>query len=227
VKSSQKLDTDYYQTKTWVFDLDNTLYPHHSNVFAQMDVKMGGYIADLLKVDPVQARIIQKDYLMRYGTTLRGLMHHHNVDPHHYLSVVHDIDISPIEENTLLRQSLKDLPGRKLVFTNADHPYAERVINRIGIGDTIDGIFDIHDAYLIPKPTQDAYDTFIKKFNVNPKDAVMVEDISRNLVPAKTMGMRTVWVNTGSKWGHHENTDDHVDIEINDLSQWLQKIVSA
>ena len=222
-KNSKTISAD---ADIWVFDLDNTLYPHGSDLFSQMDVKMGGYLANLFNVDLVEARRIQKDYLMRYGTTLRGLMNHHDVDPHHYLQTVHDIDLSPIKKDPALRTALEALPGRKLVFTNADTPYAERVLNKLGVADILDTVFDIHAADFAPKPHQSAYDIFMEKHDVDPTRAVMVEDMVRNLKPAKEMGMQTVWVNTGSVWGEADHHPSFVDVEITDLSNWLTKLTN-
>ena len=222
-KNSESISAD---TAVWVFDLDNTLYPHGTDLFAQMDVKMGGFIADMFSVDRIEARRIQKDYLMRYGTTLRGLMNHHGVDPHHYLQTVHDLDLSAIKRDPALREALQQLPGRKLVFTNADTPYAERVLDKLGVADILDTVFDIHAADFAPKPDQTAYDMFMKKHGVDPTQAVMVEDMARNLKPAKEMGMQTVWVNTGSVWGEADHHPDFIDVEISDLSAWLTKLTN-
>lgn len=209
--------------ETWVFDLDNTLYHHEIDLFKQIDVKMGAYLAKLFDVDLVEARRIQKKYLVEYGTTLRGLMHHHDVDPGHYLADVHDIDLSPIKEDAKLRETLEDLKGKKLIFTNADTPYSERVLDRLGIAHLFDGIFDVHAADFKPKPDKSTYQSFLKVHNVKPKAALMVEDMARNLVPAKDLGMHTVWINTGSVWGEADHDQSHIDVEIDALTPWLHR----
>lgn len=206
----------------FVFDLDNTLYPAESNLFAQVDVKIGEYVQNLLGLDAVEARKIQKKYLTDHGTTLKGLMVHHDVDPHHYLDSVHDIDLSPIEESPALRKALEALDGRRIVFTNADHPYADKVLDRLGIRDLFEGVFDIHKAGLDPKPKPHVYDAFLKEFGVRPQRAIMFEDMVRNLAPAHALGMATVWINTGSIWGEADYDANIVHDETTSLHQWLE-----
>lgn len=215
-------DVFHSDRDVYVFDLDNTLYPAESNLFAQVDVKIGEYVQNLLNLDAVSARSLQKQYLVDHGTTLRGLMANHNVDPHHYLDDVHDIDMSPINEDAALRRSLEAIDGRKLIFTNADRPYAEKVLKRLGVGDLFEGIFDIHSAALDPKPTPHVYDMFLDEFDVDPSRAIMFEDMARNLVPAHNLGMATVWINTGSTWGEAGYDADKVHAETDVLNSWLQ-----
>ncbi len=205
----------------FVFDLDNTLYPAESNLFSQVDVKIGEYVQNLLSLDPVAARKIQKGYLLEHGTTLGGLMANHSIDPQHYLDSVHDIDLSPIADDPALRKTLQSLDGRRLVFTNADLPYAERVLNRLGIADLFEGIFDIHAAELAPKPKPHVYDLFLRRYGVDPKRAIMFEDMVRNLIPAHGLGMATVWINTGSVWGEADYDAAKVHAETNSLHGWL------
>ncbi len=206
---------------TWIFDLDNTLYPYESDLATQMDQKIGQYVQRLLGLEYTAARKIQKGFLMQYGTTLKGLMVHHGVDPHEYLAEVHDIDLSSIKRDERLCTALQTLKGRKLVFTNADTPYAEKVLDRLGIAHQFEDVFDIHEADLVPKPNQEPYDTFIKRYDVDPTRSIMVEDMVRNLIPAHRMGMGCVWVNTGSKWGEADHDPAIVHAETNSLSQWL------
>ncbi|MEX0299635.1 MAG: pyrimidine 5'-nucleotidase, partial [Kordiimonas sp.] len=126
-------DALHDERDTWVFDLDNTLYTAECALFDQIDRKIGEYVQSLLRVSPEAARKIQKQYLLEFGTTLNGLMHNHQVDPHHYLASVHDIDFTPIERDDKLRAGIEALDGRKLVFTNADKPYASEIMKRLGI----------------------------------------------------------------------------------------------
>lgn len=205
----------------YVFDLDNTLYPAESNLFSQVDVKIGEYVQNFLSLDPVAARKVQKGYLLEHGTTLGGLMANHDVDPYHYLDSVHDIDLSPITNDPALRQTLLSLKGRRLVFTNAEQPYAERVLDRLGIGDLFEGIFDIHAASLAPKPRPHVYDMFLDRHSVDPNRAIMFEDMVRNLIPAHTLGMATVWINTGSVWGEAGYDASKIHAETYSLHSWL------
>lgn len=206
---------------TWVFDLDNTLYHEKCNLFSLIDIKMGEYLSNFLQVDKAEAKRVQKDYFVRFGTTLRGLIKVHNVDPEDFLNFVHDIDLSPLEENPLLANKLGTLLGKKLVFTNGDIPYATRVLERIGIAKEIDGIFDIAKANYIPKPNAKAFEAFIREFDINPKNAVMFEDMARNLIPAAKLGMTTVWIKTSSEWAGIDYQAEHIHYETEHLMDWF------
>jgi len=224
--SAPATDTEYHDAfhkdrDTWVFDLDNTLYAAECSLFDQIDRKIGEYVQSLLQLDAPEARKVQKGYLLEFGTTLSGLMANHKVDPAHYLASVHDVDFSPIQHDEKLRAGIKALDGRKLVFTNADHPYATEIMKRLGVLDLFDDIFDIVAADLKPKPTASVYDTFINKYDIDPDRAVMFEDMVRNLKPAHDLGMATVWVNTGSIWGVAEYDADYVHAETPRLNNWL------
>lgn len=221
VNSKQYHDALHSERDTWVFDLDNTLYAAECNLFNQIDVKIGEYVQNLLQVDAGEARRLQKQYLLEFGTTLNGLMKKHKVDPSHYLASVHDIDFSPIKRDDTLRAGIEALDGRKLVFTNADHPYATKILERLGIADLFEGIYDIVAADLRPKPDNTAYEAFIKEHDVDPDKAVMFEDMVRNLRPAHSLGMATVWINTGSVWGEADYDAAIVHEETDALADWL------
>lgn len=161
----------------WVFDLDNTLYPHHSNLFAQIDVKMTSYVQDLLKLPREEARKLQKELYLEYGTTLNGLMERHNIDPDEFLRIVHDIDYSWVQPNPKLGQAIKALPGRKFIFTNGDRGHAERTARQLGVLDEFDDIFDIVAAGLLPKPARATYDRFVDLHAIAGPNAAMFEDL--------------------------------------------------
>lgn len=209
----------------WIFDLDNTLYPAACNLFHQVDLKMGGYISDLLDISYDEARVIQKRYFREHGTTLRGLMTHHGIDPHEFLGFVHDIDYSPVPENMDLGAALRELPGRKLIFTNGTVAHAEAVLDRIGIGSIFDGIFDIAAADFIPKPQPDPYHRMVALHEVVPEKAVMVEDIAKNLKVPAELGMATVWVKTDHDWSGDDASEDFIHHETEDLTAWLTDLV--
>jgi len=208
---------------TWVFDLDNTLYCGSHGLFKQIDARMKAYLATFLDVDGDEAYRVQKKYFREYGTTLRGMMKNHDMDPGPYLDFVHDVDLSAIPAAPELDAALARLSGRKLVFTNSDLAHSERVLGRLGITRHFDAIFDIRDAGFIPKPEPVVYDVLIKRFKLDPKASVMVEDIARNLEPAARLGMATVWVKpvTDCLICQELPTGDHVDFETDDLVAWL------
>lgn len=211
--------------ETWVFDLDNTLYPASTNLFAQVDVRMRDFIADLLDLPADEARKLQKTYFHECGTTLRGLMTHHDIDPAPYLAYVHDIDVSAVLPSIDLRKALLKLSGQKYIFTNASTSHATRVMDRLGVTDCFDGIFDIKDAGYQPKPDPKIYGDFIDKFKIDPTKSVMVEDIAKNLEPAANLGMSCVWVKTDTSWGRAGEGAPYVHFETTDIQFWLNELV--
>lgn len=210
---------------TWIFDLDNTLYPANGALFPQIDVRMGQYIQRLLSVDPAEARRIQKSLYHSHGMTLPGLMALHDVDPHHFLGDVHDVDIDVIDPHPELGELIGRLPGRKFVFTNADAPYAERVLARLGLSDAFDALHDIHALSYVPKPQPPAYAHLCAAHGITPTTSLFVEDMARNLAPAKAIGMTTVWIENGGDQGPVGN-HDHIDYIINDLAGFLAGVLN-
>ncbi|MDA0238413.1 MAG: pyrimidine 5'-nucleotidase [Proteobacteria bacterium] len=217
---------DLRDVETWVFDLDNTLYPASIRLFDQIDRRMCQFVAEFLKIDAQEAYKIQKQYFREHGTTLAGMMNEHNMDPDHYLDYVHDIDFSVVPANKSLADSLSKLPGRKVVFTNAAGPYARRVLDRIEISDHFETIFDIVDADYIPKPDHKPYHQLISEFDFDPKGAVMVEDVARNLAPAAALGMTTVWITTDRPWAAADAETVNPDFVSDDLTKWLAEVVA-
>lgn len=222
---------DFSAIDVWVFDLDNTLYPPSCNLFAQMDVKMRAFISELLSVDTDEAYRLQKLYLRDHGTTLSGLMKVHGVEPWKFLDFVHDIDVSVVPEDAALGAALQRLPGRKLVFTNGTVAHAKRVMNRIGIHDHLEEIFDIVHADFVPKPIFATFERFVDKHKIDPKRAAMFEDMPRNLEPAHRLGMTTVLVRSADghgdpavrSWGDPDDAD-HVHYRTDDLARFLTTI---
>lgn len=206
---------------TWLFDLDDTLYSAKTDFFSQIDQRIGAFISNLLGLDPVEARLVQKDYFSRFGTTLRGLMDLHDVSPDEYLDFVHDVDVSALSRDQALVDALGSLDGRKYVFTNSPMGYAQRVLEHLGIAHFMEGIFDVAASGYVPKPRQPAYDALVATFDLDPPKTVYVEDMARNLTPAAKMGMVTVWLCNDEKWGALDHSPEHVDFEINDLPGWL------
>jgi putative hydrolase of the HAD superfamily len=189
---------------TWVFDLDNTLYPASCRLFDQIDVKMTGLVSDLLKVPRDEARGIQKGLFHKHGTTLRGLMVEHAVDPGDFLRHAHDIDYSPVLEDALLGEALTELPGRKLIFTNGTVDHARSVLHQLGVNDHFTDIFDIIHSDYVPKPQRAPYEKFVLATGINPKTSAMFEDIARNLEAPHDMGMTTVLITSD------DNADAHI-----------------
>jgi len=222
---AKQLASGFRHVRDWIFDLDNCLYPATSGLFALIDERMGSYIQRLLNCDPAEARRVQKEHFHTHGTTLAGLMLHHGVDPHDFLAKVHDIPLDRIQRNDRLGAALDKLPGRKFVFTNGDAPYARRVLEAIGIEDRFDDLHDIHASSYRPKPDPHGYELLCERFGIDPKGALLADDIAANLRPAKALGMTTVWVDNGSERGNHGADESFIDHRIEDTGEWLEAIV--
>ncbi len=209
----------------WIFDLDNSLYPASANLFELIDIRMGEFIRKLLGVDSVEARRVQKAYFHEHGTTLAGLMAAQGVDPNEFLDYVHDIDLARIAADPSVVAAIDRLPGRKFVFTNGDEAYASRVLEKLGLANAFDGMHDIHAMDYVPKPNPQAYEAMCERHGIEPKRALFVEDMARNLEPAKALGMTTVWVDNGSEQASHGADDSFIDYRTHDIGVWLNEIL--
>lgn len=192
--------TDLSHVETWIFDLDNTLYDAKCQLFKQIDARMTAFIRDRLSMDHDIARKLQKDYYVKYGTTMRGLMDEHNVCPNVFMDYVHDIDLAPIENNPALGAALESLPGRKLIYTNGSIKHAENVATALGVFHLFDDVFDISAADFQPKPNLSSYQKFLSDHDVAPSTAVMFEDLIQNLEAPHALGMTTVLVCSDAAW---------------------------
>ena len=220
--------------ETWVFDLDNTLYPHDLNLWQQIDDRIREFIADFLSVTKDDAFRLQKDYYRRYGTTMRGLMAEHGMQPDDFLEFVHAIDHSPLVPNPELGDAIERLPGRKLILTNGTRKHAQAVMRRLDIDRHFEDVFDIAAADLDPKPLPQVYDRFLHKHGVDPRRATMIEDLARNLEVPHALGMTTVLVVPPAArevfregWELAGRDAPHVDHVTDDLVGFLQRIPTA
>ena len=195
--------------RTWVFDLDNTLYPIEARLFDQIEVLMTTYVMQALGVDHAQADHLRGHYWKTHGTTLAGLMREHDLDPLPYLDYVHEIDLSGLSRDPVLRQNIEALPGRKIVYTNGSRRHAERVLDARGLAGAFDAIFGIEDANFLPKPDRAAFETVFKAGAVEHGIAAMFEDDPRNLIVPHEMGLGTVLVGqiAPAPHVHHQTTD--------------------
>ncbi len=218
----------------WVFDLDNTLYPHRTNLFSQIDVRMTAYVSELLQLPRDEARKLQKELYRDYGTTMNGLIVRHGIDPDDFLNKVHDIDYSWVAPDPALGSAIRKLPGRKFIFTNGGRRHAERTARQLGILDHFDDIFDIVAADLTPKPAAATYDKFVGLHRVDAKNAVMFEDLARNLEVPKKLGMTTVLIvpnnfepTFSEIWERDVDNDDDVDFVTDDLATFLDTVLAG
>ena len=230
----KKEPRSFAHVDTWVFDLDNTLYPHHVNLWQQVDKRIGEFVATWLNVSAEEARRIQKDYYRRYGTTMRGMMTEHGVRADDFLAYVHRIDHSPLEPNPVMGAAIAKLPGRKLILTNGSTDHVEKVLERLGLSGHFDAVFDIIAAEFEPKPAPQTYQRFLKLHDVDAANAAMFEDLARNLSIPHRLGMTTVLVvPDGSKkvvredWELEGRDAAHIDYVTDDLTGFLQDLAKA
>jgi putative hydrolase of the HAD superfamily len=213
--------TPLNEIETWIFDLDNTLYPVSCNLFAEAEARMAAFIMAELKLDLESAHALRRRFFLDHGTTLRGLMLEHGIAPGRFLDYVHDIDLSPVPPDPALAVAIAALPGRKFVFTNATQDYAGRVLARIGLGEHFAAIHDIRACAYLPKPDPSGYRALLGRYGVDPGRALMVEDMARNLVPAAALGMTTAWVRTPSERASEGAAGDHIHHVVEALAPWL------
>ncbi len=210
--------------KNLLLDLDGTVYQDLESVFGQVSKLMTQYISEKLHIDLVKAKELQSNYFYKYNTSLNGLMIHHDIPPLEFLEYVHNIDLSFMKKDQILREQLQKLDMRKLIFTNGSTDHAKNVLSHLGIEDLFEGIFDITDAKYQPKPEPNAFELMVKKFKIDPKDTIYVEDIAKNLSIGKEKGCSTVWLINNEQWGKMDSDKDYIDYKIENLSLFLKEI---
>jgi putative hydrolase of the HAD superfamily len=208
---------DLSHVSAWVFDMDDTLYPREQGLMQLVQARINAYVVEAVGLDPVSARVLQRQFLDEHGTTLAGLMANYTIDPAHFLHDVHDVPMDSLEPNPRLVEQLMRLPGRRLVFTNGARDYADRVLDRLGVTACFDGVFTIEDADLTPKPAPSTFRHFIERYGFDPHRAAFFEDTPRNLEPAKALGMTTVLIGDG----HGKPLGGHIDHIAPDLLDFL------
>ncbi len=215
------------EAAVWLFDLDNTLYPPSNNVFWQIEKRMTEYVATYLGVELEEAFAVQKSYFREFGTTMRGMMSRHGMDPAPFLEFVYTIDLGDMAPSPSLDAVLGCLPGRKLIFTNASAAHAGRVMERLGVSHHFDDVFDIADAEYAPKPEPSVYSKLVERHGLDPPRTVMIEDVVHNLEPAAALGMTTVWLPPGPRPEPLEEEFSYVDHVIDDLVGWLEGVAAG
>ncbi|MEP3889985.1 MAG: pyrimidine 5'-nucleotidase [Hellea sp.] len=223
-------NADLSHVQNWIFDLDNTLYRADAEFFSQIDKKITSFISRYLALQPHKARLVQKEFLAEYGTSLSGMMAIHGMDPAEFLDYVHDVDLHMLDPDPKLRAYIEALPGRKFIFTNGSKGHAKNVASHLNLFDLFDGSFGIEDVDYVPKPKRSPYIKFCDVFDIDPDTAIFFEDSVRNLEVPKHMGMATVLVTSDEDWGHEPEITrpagsttkaDWVDYITNDLTAWL------
>ena len=207
----------------WFFDLDNTLYCANSGIFDQIHIKMGEFISSNLNVSFKKAKILQKKYFIENGTTLHGLMLNHNVEPGKFLDYVHDIDFSIVKPDNELNDLIKKIPEKKIIFTNANISYVEKILKNLNLENIFDDIYDIERMNYLPKPNLKTYKKLISTYQVDANKAILFDDIPQNLLPAAKLGLKTVHVYNKKLDKELNGRSKKIDYMTNNLKDWLQK----
>jgi putative hydrolase of the HAD superfamily len=210
---------DFVHVDTWVFDLDNTLYPPKHRLFDQIEVKMTDWVMQALSVDRDRANHLRQHYWDLYGTTLAGLMTEHQIDPGPYLHEVHRIDFTELPRDETLAAHIAALPGRKIIFTNATVPYAHEVLAARGLSGLFDAYYGVEEAGFHPKPSAQSYATIFDRDGLNPARAAMFEDDSRNLLVPHELGVRTVHI------APEQLALPHIHHHAEDLTEFLGRLL--
>ena len=219
------------EKKYLLLDLDGVCYGKHNNyslekVFGQVSKRMTNFISERLGIDLRAAKELQTNYFYKYNTSLNGLMIHHNIPPQEFLKYVHTIDLSFMKEDKIMRNELEKLDMQKFIFTNGSAEHAKNILSHLGIYDLFgrEKIFDIQDAGYIPKPEAKTFDLMLKKFRINPKETIYVEDIAKNLSIGHERGCTTVWLINDEHFGQLDSDKDFISHKIKNLSLFLKEI---
>jgi len=222
---------NFKEMKYLLLDLDGVCYGKHNNyslekVFGQVSQRMTMFISERLKIDMAEAKKLQTDYFYKYNTSLNGLMIHHDIPPEEFLKFVHTIDLSFMKEDKIMRSELEKLDMEKFIFTNGSAEHAKNILTHLGVYDLFgrDKIFDIKDAGYVPKPEAKTFDLMVKKFGLNPKETIYIEDIAKNLSIGYERGCATVWLINDEHFGKMDSDKDYISHKIENLSLFLKKI---
>ncbi len=191
-----------------------------------IDKNMKKFISKKLNISLTEAFKIQKEFYLKFGTTLFGLMKYYNVDPDEFLDFVHNVDLSKIKRSESLRKNISLLPGTKILFTNGDEKYAKKVLESLGIKNSMDNIFDIKKANYLPKPKPETYLKLLKEFKINPQKTVYFEDLEKNLEPAHKLGITTVHINLNSGPTDINNSKKYIDFRFECINSALESFIS-
>ena len=211
------MSADLSHIDTWLFDLDNTLYPLESEFMGLIEVRMTDFVERITGLPREEAKALQKKYFTEHGTTLAGLMQHHGMEPKAFLDEVHDVSMDRLIPSPELREAIARLPGRRIIFTNGSVGHAERVLAHLNLRDLFSEVFAIETADYVPKPSLATFDRICKLHAIDPPMTAFFEDSEKNLAPAARLGMTTILV------GAHAaaSTSEHVHFRTNDLAGFL------
>ena len=222
---------NFKNMKYLVLDLDGVCYGKHNNyslekVFGQVSNRMTKFISEKLKINEKKAKELQTSYFYKYNTSLNGLMIHHGIPPQEFLKYVHNIDLSFMKKDIIMRNELEQLDMEKFIFTNGSAEHAKNILTHLGVYDLFgrEKVFDIEDAEYVPKPEAKTFDLMTKKFGINPKETIYIEDIAKNLSIGHKRGCSTVWLINDEHFGKMDSDKEYISHKIENLSLFLKEI---
>ena len=221
----KKLFNDSFEN--WIFDLDNTIYDIKAGLFIKISERITEYIMTKLSFTREEANLVRSDMYKKYGLTLTGLMREYEIDPDEYLDFIHDVTHPELKYEKQLKLSLKNLSGRKFIYTNASQDHAKNILSAMGIEAEFEKILDIKATQYVPKPDPKSYEIMLKSFGIlsnQIENSVFIEDTAKNLRPAKLLGLKTVWIENAHNLEDYKENAKYVDCKYSDLKSLLNDI---
>ena len=213
--------------QNWIFDLDNTMYDINLGLFKKISNRITDFIMSKYSLDIDQAKKIQKEYYLKYGLTLRGLIVEKKLEPDGFLDYVHDVEHPELKKNDQLISKIRILEGKKIIFTNATSKHAKKILKILELENDFDQIIDIKDLEYIPKPDKRSYKKLLECLNLNRENlnkTIFVEDTVKNLIPAKELGITTVWMKNSINEKDFIKNFNFIDYSFNNLNEFLDTI---
>ena len=213
--------------QNWIFDLDNTMYDINLGLFKKISNRITDFIMSKYSLDIDQAKKIQKEYYLKYGLTLRGLIVEKKLEPEEFLDYVHDVEHPELKKNDQLISKIRILEGKKIIFTNATSKHAKKILKILELEDDFDQIIDIKDLEYIPKPDKRSYKKLLECLNLNKENldkTIFFEDTVKNLIPAKELGITTVWMKNPINEKDFMKNCNFIDYSFNNLNEFLDTI---
>ena len=221
----EKLFNDSFEN--WIFDLDNTIYDIKAGLFVKISERITEYIMTKLSFTREEANLVRSDMYKKYGLTLTGLMREYEIDPDEYLDFIHDFTHPELKYEKQLKLSLKNLSGRKFIYTNASQDHAKNILSSMGIEAEFEKILDIKATQYVPKPDPKSYEIMLKSFGIfsnKIENSIFIEDTAKNLKPAKLLGLKTVWMENERNLEDYKENANYVDYKYSDLKSFLNDI---
>ena len=213
--------------QNWIFDLDNTIYDIDLGLFKKISNRITDFIMSKYSLDIDQAKKLQKEYYLKYGLTLRGLILEKKLEPEEFLDYVHDVEHPELKKNDQLISKIRILEGKKIIFTNATSKHAKKILKILELEHDFDQIIDIKDLEYIPKPDKRSYKKLLECLNLNKENldkTIFFEDTVKNLIPAKELGITTVWMKNSINEKDFMKNCNFIDYSFNNLNEFLDTI---